>query len=188
MTDQYGEKVADGEARWPFSVEFCPYDIYGWTDEFQEDFTQQLSRIPANTSIFKIHAFEGPSNMQQFQDTKVYLGDIVLKQPFVTSFWGDTQSFFNHTRFENDLESRPEWLQFLQVFDLPRFCDADLPLEGPVYQASMGCPFEFLFKYNEEATELIEEKKDGTRPLRDVPNFFNFEQQLYFDEPGFMQN
>ena len=31
--------TVEEEPRWPFILEFEPYDIYGWTDAWQEDFT-----------------------------------------------------------------------------------------------------------------------------------------------------
>ena len=34
--DEYGDKVK--EPHWPFQLEFEPYDVYGWTDEYQNDF------------------------------------------------------------------------------------------------------------------------------------------------------
>ena len=34
--DEYGRK--EYEPHWPFQVEVEPYDVYGWTDEYQNDF------------------------------------------------------------------------------------------------------------------------------------------------------
>lgn len=34
--DQYGNK--EEHPHWPFQIEFEPYDVYGWTDEYQNDF------------------------------------------------------------------------------------------------------------------------------------------------------
>lgn len=34
--DQYGNAVEDNH--WPFQIEIEPYDVYGWTDEYQNDF------------------------------------------------------------------------------------------------------------------------------------------------------
>ena len=39
--DQYGNEIHDHH--WPFQIEIEPYDVYGWTDEFQNDFLDQLS-------------------------------------------------------------------------------------------------------------------------------------------------
>ena len=38
--DQYGNK--EYEPHWPFMIEVEPYDVYGWTDKFQNDFLEQL--------------------------------------------------------------------------------------------------------------------------------------------------
>ena len=34
--DQYGK--AEYEPNWPFQVDVEPYDVYGWTDAYQNDF------------------------------------------------------------------------------------------------------------------------------------------------------
>lgn len=34
--DEYGRR--EYEPHWPFQVEVEPYDVYGWTDEYQNDF------------------------------------------------------------------------------------------------------------------------------------------------------
>ena len=34
--DQYGNE--EKEPHWPFQIEIEPYDVYGWTDEYQNDF------------------------------------------------------------------------------------------------------------------------------------------------------
>lgn len=34
--DEYG--VEEPYPHWPFQLEFEPYDVYGWTDEYQNDF------------------------------------------------------------------------------------------------------------------------------------------------------
>lgn len=34
--DQFGHEVKD--AHWPFQIDLEPYDVYGWTDKYQNDF------------------------------------------------------------------------------------------------------------------------------------------------------
>merc|ERR1711981_1474165 len=38
--DQYGNK--EKEPHWPYQVDVEPYDVYGWTDEYQNDFQDQM--------------------------------------------------------------------------------------------------------------------------------------------------
>ena len=37
-----------------------PYDVYGWTDEYQNDMQDQLTVIPMNTAMFKVFAYDTP--------------------------------------------------------------------------------------------------------------------------------
>lgn len=39
--DQYGNEIIDHH--WPIQIELEPYDVYGWTDDYQNDFLEQLA-------------------------------------------------------------------------------------------------------------------------------------------------
>ena len=87
--DEYG--VKEKEPHWPFQLEVEPYDVYGWTDEYQNDFQDQLSVIPMNTVMFKIFAFDTPPE----QGGEGHLiGWIASRSDQISSFWGDSQLFF----------------------------------------------------------------------------------------------
>jgi len=56
--DQYGRK--EEHPNWPFMIEVEPYDVYGWTDAYQNDFHQQLQIVPVDTVMFKVFGFDCP--------------------------------------------------------------------------------------------------------------------------------
>lgn len=37
-----------------------PYDVYGWTDEYQNDMQDQMSVLEPNTVLFKLFGFDTP--------------------------------------------------------------------------------------------------------------------------------
>jgi hypothetical protein len=54
--DEYGNE--EEYPNWPFEMNVIPYDVYGWTDEYQNDFQDQLSVIPYKTVLFKVVGFD----------------------------------------------------------------------------------------------------------------------------------
>ena len=96
--DQYGNK--EEEPHWPFQLEFEPYDVYGWTDEYQNDFQDQLTVIPMNTVMFKIFAYDVPP---EHGGKERLIGWIASRSDQIDSFWGDTQLFFKHSRLDDDI-------------------------------------------------------------------------------------
>lgn len=54
--DQYGNK--EPHPHWPYEINIEPYDVYGWTDKYQNDFRDQLTVIPMNTVMFKVFGFD----------------------------------------------------------------------------------------------------------------------------------
>ena len=83
--DEFGNK--EEEPHWPFQVEFEPYDVYGWGDEWENDFQDQLSVIPMNTVMFRILAFDEPPELD---GKERLIGWIVSRSDQIDSFWGDT--------------------------------------------------------------------------------------------------
>ena len=39
------------------------------------------------------------------------IAELVTQSEMVTSLWGDTKMFFRHSRFDDDLMLKPEWVQ-----------------------------------------------------------------------------
>jgi len=134
--DEFGNEEKD--FHWPFQLVVEPYDVYGWTDEFQNDFTDQLSIIPPNTVMFKIFAFDSPPELG---GEELHIGWVVSRSIQTTSGWGDIMLFFQHHRMEDDIKLRPWYFDWLQFWTEGKF--SETPLINPPPQVT--CPFSFLF-------------------------------------------
>ena len=89
---QYDEMGAAEEyPNWPFMVELEPYNVYGWTDKYQNDFTDQLKLLKPNTAIFKLLAYDKPPELGGYE---TLCGYIVSRSKTVTSLWADKHLFF----------------------------------------------------------------------------------------------
>lgn len=75
-------------------------------------------------------------------ETDLYqIGRIITTSDVVTSLYGDTKLFFRHVRFEEDIEKRPHWINFVQKFERKTFVELlPLPQDAP-----QSCPFDYLF-------------------------------------------
>lgn len=74
------------QPNWPFMIDLEPYDVYGWTDAYQNDFNDQLTVIKADTSLFKVFAYDQPPELGG-QDHQI--GWIVTRSDMITSRWAD---------------------------------------------------------------------------------------------------
>ena len=115
--------------------------MYGWTDEYQNDFRDQISIIPMDTVMFKILAFDEPP---EFGGEANLIGWIVSRSDQIDSFWGDTRLFFQHRRLDDDIQARPHYFDWLQFWPLGKFNET--PLINPA--TPVKCPFFFLFEKN----------------------------------------
>ena len=135
--DQYGNK--EEEPHWPFQLEFEPYDVFGWEDEYQNDFQDQIEPIPINTVMFKVFGFDEPPELG---GEERLIGWIVSRSDQLSSFWGDTQLFFQHRRLDDDIKRRPHYFDMLQFW--PNGLFHETPLQNPA--PMQKCPFFFLFE------------------------------------------
>lgn len=87
--DQYGNEIYDHH--WPFQIDMEPYDVYGWTDAYQNDFHDQLRLIPANTAMFKIYGYDSPP---EYGAEEQLIGWLVSRSETRPSLWGDQKLFF----------------------------------------------------------------------------------------------
>ena len=39
------------------------------------------------------------------------IGDVIIQEDCVSSFYGDTKMFFKHQWIEDDVDARPEWAE-----------------------------------------------------------------------------
>ena len=120
-------------------IELEPYDVYGFTDKYQNDFTDQLSKIHPDTALFKVQAYD---KAPEVGGKDHLVGYIVLRSKMVTSLWGDKNLFFQQHRMEDDLQYRPQYAHWLQHWEGGKFSLTHLKEPAPVQK----CPFFFLFE------------------------------------------
>jgi len=135
--DEYGYE--EPYPHWPYQVDVEPYDVYGWTDEYQNDFSDQMTAIPEDTVMFKIFGFDEPP---EFGGRDRLIGWIVSRSEQITSFWGDDQLFFQHRRMDDDIKFRPHYFDWLQFWTGGLFNETPLINPAP----DVKCPFFFLFE------------------------------------------
>ena len=140
----WGEFREDGtkesEPLWPFILEFEPYDVYGWTDQWSADFKDQLMSIKPGTVLFKVFAYETPLHKKSGSRGRL-IGRVVLTSKIHTSLWGDETLFFKHQRIDDDLQVFSWWKDYLQTWPEGRLDETGL-IDTPPEQK---CPFKFLF-------------------------------------------
>jgi len=136
--DQFGNWETDPV--WPFNMVLKPNDPCGFPDEWHGSYLDTLTSgcIPSGHDLFEVFAREAP---EELGGELYQIGVITTASEMVTSMYGDTKLFFRHVRFEEDLEAKPEWKPFVQIFTRPTFVN-NLPLP---YDPPADCPFAFLF-------------------------------------------
>ena len=135
--DQFGKEIYDHH--WPFQIEVEPYDVYGWTDEFQNDFRDQIGTIPANTVMFKVFGFDSPPERG---GKERLIGWLITRSPTVSSQWGDEMLYFQHHRYEDDIKKRPHYFDWLEFWTNGRFTESPIKNPAPM----QVCPFMYLFE------------------------------------------
>ena len=108
--DQFGNR--EEIPKWPFKMRLSPHDPCGFPDEWHGPFTETLTSgcIVPGTKLFSVFAHDDP---EELGGEEKLIGEIVTTSEMVTSTFGDTRLFFRHTRFEEDLEERPQWKPFV---------------------------------------------------------------------------
>jgi len=135
--DQYGNEIIDHH--WPFQIDVEPYDVYGWTDKYQNDFTEQLTVVQPDTAMFRIFGYDSPPELG---GEERHIGWLVSRSKTTPSLWGDQKLFFQHHRYEDDIRKRPHYFEWLQFWDNGRFTETPLANPAPTQK----CPFLFLFE------------------------------------------
>ena len=90
-------------------MRLVPTDPCGSPDEWHGTYLEEQTSgcIPTGTTLFEVMALDQPWGVEK------HIGDIITTSPVVTSLWGDTQLFFRHTRFEEDIAERPLWKNYV---------------------------------------------------------------------------
>jgi len=135
--DQFGYK--EEKPHWPFMIEVEPYDVYGWTDKYQNDFQDQLKLLKSDVALFKVWAYDKAPELGGYERLA---GWVVSRSYTVTSLWGDKSLFFQNRRYEDDFEHRPYYKDALQFWNGGKFSTCGLTSPAPLQK----CPFGFLFE------------------------------------------
>lgn len=103
LYDQYGN--ISGTPHYPYKLTFKPGEAVKdrFPDYFQESYITQLQSIPRETILYEVYAHAGPERQPEL------IGKLVTKTKFTSSYWGDTQLWIRHNRFDEDLKEHPEW-------------------------------------------------------------------------------
>ena len=92
-----------------------------------------------NTVIFKVFGYDTPP---EYGGKEILMGWIVSRSDQLSSFWGDTQLFFQHRRLDDDIKRRPHYFDMLQFWPNGKFHETNLQNPAPMQK----CPFHFLFE------------------------------------------
>jgi hypothetical protein len=93
-TDPDGNRAADPRA--PYELIFEPGPDVPHDPAPQPDFRRKLEQIPADTVLYRVLAADKAGGPE------VRVGDIHLRDTFVTSEYGDRRLFFQHDQWEPD--------------------------------------------------------------------------------------
>ena len=89
-------------------MRYVPTDPCKSSDDWHGSYLYEQTRgcIPPGTLLFEVMALDEP---EALGGVEKHIGDLITTSHCVTSLWGDTQLFFRHTRFEEDIAERPHW-------------------------------------------------------------------------------
>lgn len=78
--------------KFPFYLKFKPEDSLRtkFSEDFTQDFTDQLITIPSGSLLFKVHAAAEPNAPE------VHIGNLILTSEITKSKYGDETLFFKH--------------------------------------------------------------------------------------------
>ena len=102
--DQTGQSIRN--PHFPTQLFLAPTEAVQFS-ESPHDFREDLMGIPAETTIFSVYAVDPvktPGDMTNHADYRQQaqlIGHIQTQSEFVASFYGDSQLFFRHQRFQN---------------------------------------------------------------------------------------
>lgn len=114
--------TAEPRPNFPYQLIFQPSSQVSnlFPDTYDQYFTDQLSTLPAGTTLYSILAKESPGAHP------VVIGSIVLQTPFTTSDYGDNTLFLKHQIFEQDLAyHKDDWLEVCPTADACPVCPVE---------------------------------------------------------------
>ena len=124
---QDGQEVASPV--FPYRLNFVPTGEIAFSDEYVRPFLEDLTSIPADTTLYQIMALDKPivrnllkfvcfyiGPFQELGGEEKYIGDLVLRSALITSMWGDKYLYFRHDDEAHDLVIKPEWNEYTPQF------------------------------------------------------------------------
>ena len=91
----------------PFKITFVPTGEINFQTQKPssiEEFMDQFKKITVGTNLYTFKAHNGPDDTEG-----LLLGDVIIQEECVSSFYGDTKMFFKHQWIEEDVTLRPGW-------------------------------------------------------------------------------
>merc|ERR1712048_471012 len=95
----------------PFVIVLAPTPALNSVACEFKDYTSQLRNLEAagftspGQVLYEVHAVRDPVPDGPTADSVEHIGSLILDSPFVTSTFGDTQLFFRHTFFQEELDT-----------------------------------------------------------------------------------
>ena len=105
LTDQTGQRAHT--PHYPAQIFLVPSQDVQFPDSLPHDFRDDLANITAGTLLFSVYAADpvkvkgDATNNPDYRQQSQLIGHIQTTSEFVSSFYGDSQLFFRHQRFQN---------------------------------------------------------------------------------------
>ena len=105
LTDQMGQGV--DAPHYPAQIFLAPSQDVQFPDSPAHDFRDDLANIPPGTLLFSVYGVDpakvegDATNNPEYRQQAQLIGHITTTSEFVSSFYGDSQLFFRHQRFQN---------------------------------------------------------------------------------------
>jgi hypothetical protein len=102
--DQYGQ--VESKPHYPSQLFLVPNSEIKFSED-PHDFRKDLTTIPSGTQLFSIYAVDSQKNddkligKPEYRQKAQIIGNLITTSEFVSSFYGDSQLFFRHQRFQN---------------------------------------------------------------------------------------
>lgn len=90
---------------------------------------EMLRHVPQNTLLYEVFAFDTPAMLPELykvQQNAVKIAEIRTQSEFITSRWADNHWTYQHQKFEEDLQRRPDWMPHMNL--------ATLIMDGYAYE------------------------------------------------------
>lgn len=103
-----GKAVPDSELHFPFQLIMYPNEDlqqrFPDSGAGRDLFSTQLKGLPAGQHLYSVYAKDTRTAPQQ------HIGDIYMTTEFIESSYADEMMFLQHTRFDDDMKLRPDFL------------------------------------------------------------------------------